>query len=433
MQAKTEAYRPRHDKTIDPYEVVKKEHFTYPPTGLDDGILIPSTVLDKEQRRPLGKYLQQRTLPTEIPNAAEHDENGVVHLKHDNGWVTSRGETYYAANYSFDETIPKNHRRRRLVTNLEQDADLLRNWGTVVEIISPSNKSKKGNEYDAETKWRIVNGVFQNFSNDLIGLEYAFRIAAAHDPALQDKARSIAKEVFESVTAYYTHILTPPSEVRPDASAFAILERAVNLMREIRGRTPDHIDDIRTHRETDTPRLALTGAQSFNAEFGIDETIDKKQPNVIIPILGAYDLGPALRAVGYTGRIMYVTPRYKLLTSAKSTGMPRRDNVELDIAQDISKNLQHSPTVLFDDSTGSGHTLMRIMRELDFAKVYPMAVRTLFINDKHKPGPDQFLKLYGDIYAAYFGSPLSKRQSSVFSRCVWKEWHEKYRYAKLGK
>ncbi len=427
-----EFFKPRSEITVNPNAIVERGN-PEPVVGLDGGILVPTHVLGGEGNSPLGKFLQRRTIPTGSSIIGMmHDLNGKNHMQRapEGIWHTSRSAEYYDVNFNPDIEIPKADRRKKLMYHLEHDAELLHNWGLVVSSLGPDSS-----EYETDTKWRVLTAVFQNFSNDLIGLDYAYRVAANRDPSCREQSQTISKKVFRAVKTYYETLLHPDT-ARPDASDFEILERAPALLRQIsRGPTEEWIDDIRTQRETDATYTTLAAAKTFHEEFGPEKFPDNKQPAVIVPLLGAYDLGPALKAVGYKGEIVYITPVLKLLLMGSRRGRPKRESIPQDIVNELPRNLRSRNTVLFDDSLGSGTTCMDILKKLRQGHVYPMAIRTVYINDKWQPGPEDFTKLYGGIYSAYFESSFrqGKDKTHMFSRGVTQRWAQKYRQNQLGK
>lgn len=397
-------FRPTSSESISPYSLVENYPLEYPGVGIDGGIIIPAKLLSREVGTPLGDYLSQRfmTVPDSEIYAVTHNTQGHirVHRAQDENLATSRGLSYYDMNYGFDRQATKAERKERLRRNLEQDATILREWGNVQESL---------NKYDQETRWRLTAGILQNITTDLIGLDYYGRIAASFDPDLETPSANISREIFEAVTAYYQFLLHPKEGINMDHMSFA--KNAHHIFNSLSSsQVPDHIDDIRTAREADTTYLTLAGARTFLNEFGVDGT------SVIIPLLGAYDMGPALRAIGYQGEIHYVLPAQKSFSEPNVDGtLRRKTTLNTNVTAPLPSHLKENPVILLDDSLGTGMSALRLMERLrNEAGIYPFAIRTLYMNDEE--GPDwrkEFVEVYGSIFRSYFRLPLRRKWKSA--------------------
>ncbi len=382
-----------------------REFFEDPPIGLDGGILLPIGLLQSVQGSIVGDYLNERTIPTGRHYAVTHDADdyGIPHI-HSNGktpsFYTSRGYPYYNANIKFN-VDDKDVRRKALQHNLEQDAHLMERWSEV---------RKETDMYEGEDRWRLMNSLFQNIANDLIGLDYALSIARMAQPDLAGFAREYSREIFKTATLYYKNLLGHDLSY---AEEYNILERVRNapqVIREIEWASPDFVDDIRTRRETDATFLTLSAAATFAGEFGDDKR------TVVLPKLGSYDLGPALAALGYEGTLHYILPSQKTIGTEKIglETFSRQAGIQRDFEVFIREHgAENGPVVVFDDSLASGSTLMHVIEACKRSGLAVDAIRTMFANShpERLMSRAKFDELYGPVTDTYYETPLVRKQT----------------------
>ncbi len=370
-----------------------------PIIGLDGGVLIHSQLVDSIGYEGLQTYLKARTSPTGALYAVTAgDEGAIVHKAPQGTYLTSRGYPYYGANIRFNNE-PRDVRKELFLQNLGQNASLAQEWEETLGALSYLNPSDQ---------YRIGLALLQNLNTDVIGAEYGISIAEAFSKFPHDLAfwTNISHEIG---TAYYRllregeGIPHMPEEVR---------EALQVLPQEYAGITaaiPQHIDEVRTRREADLyPHVTLAAAEQFHAEFG------SEAPTVVLPRLGSFDLGPALRAIGYEGTICHVTTSIKqgALHDSGETA-PRQESrvIHLNGQLDTAGIPYDEGVVIFDDSITSGKTMKGICDDIKDGGREVSAVRTLFHDPSSPEGQEVLSELReaGITGESYYKLPLAMK------------------------
>lgn len=414
---KAEPFRPLSERTINPYALPKhlaergyfgsthpfspriesaeqidaENIFSYPPIALDGGILLSEDIIDAiPEQSALGAYLESRTKEIPVSRIATYHNNGDLKFMHAEGrrWHTSRGEPYYMSNVTFN---PKRPYQRALLLhkNLDQDFELANHWDEITDDIR---------HFDIESQWRLFATILQHITNDIMPLAYGKTIANALYECTDH--RMVVHDMHTIATSYYKSLLGQFPDEEDESTIFSFLSQREETMDEIMTILPPTIDWVRTRRETDMTYLTLAGAESFRADTGNDTNT-----NIIIPLLGGFDLGPALSAVGETRPITYILPTYKESEMVRQNGYftPRQKSVRLPIqAGDLCSE---DRAILFDDTIGKGETIRDTIQALEKCGIQVDTIRTLFRNHWHPEELDEFSAEYGDRFDSYFAFP----------------------------
>lgn len=414
------AFRPLSSQSVSPYDLPSllnallndegrgqtrewADIFSAPPIGVDGGILLRQNMV-VDNKTMVNSYLIRRTIPTGRIYAVTHHGTNYrekkLHLTHGGSqWLSSRGVPYYDANIRFNNG-EKEERRRILEHNLEEDSVIVQNWSRIRSELDT---------LPTEDRWRAYVAVLQNITNDLVGVDYALSIAKAYDPQLRQSALDYLDKIFNVAVLYYRKLLGHEIPVDEESKIMSFIAETPRMLAELKGITPQQIDDVRTRRETDSTFLTLAAAMSFMLEFkGVN-------PNVILPKLGSYDLGPALKALGYQGGIHYLIPSHKFteLTYERGESFFRQQGTHIEMGLDRYPRDNCDGAVIFDDSLTSGNTLDRVVSGCVANGIKIVAVRTMFANSQPENGSAEDRKRYelkyGQMTNSYFETPILRR------------------------
>lgn len=336
--------------------------------GPDGGVLIPADIVFREIAKGslLGDYLFSRTMAI-IPTTLEVVDNpftlSTITLEDANTYRTSIDkEAYYDANHTKDITLEQRH--NRFITNVYESNSLLQNWDTVVQDIK---------EYNEETQTNIYAVLLRNLSNDFIGLSYGAKVSAL-ERDIKGQADILTTFARLIGTANYRTLITntaPQNSLDEIHQYFNAHEAEMNVMALAKNLTTwnetGNYELIRTRRETDTGLFTVAAALAFFTEFG------DSQPDVLIPMLGALDLGYALEALGYPPEKIHA---FLPVLKEKTAGgrRPKYQPLEKDILA-----LKDKPCVIFEDTIGDGDHMLDLLIRLRAAGINIEAIRFMFL------------------------------------------------------
>ncbi len=422
MSIDTRPFHPLADHVVNPYDLFEPHSYRDEPLiGLDGGIILPKKTIEQVRQPALKEYLSRRLGPTGKVYAVTHvngqgDDELSLHMAKNGEMLTSRGPDYFRPNVRFND-MPKEARAGYLYDNLEMDRLLAEQWSEAVESLQ--------SDVSPEDAFRVIAAVLQNITADLIGVDYAANIAQLTAPKGMPADGTFSEAVFNTATDYYRSLMSNGiTPIIQEQLLEGVTEEARRILVKAVRETPLGVNNIRTRRETDCTYLTLAAAKTFINEFGPDVS-------VIVPRLGGYDLGPALRALGFNGNIMYITPNIKTseLAFVNDQDLLKRHSSE---PTDIFNQLGHSgyedEFIIFDDSLGSGSTLRSILSAI-VPGAQVNAIRTMFQNTQREDGKcvAEALGDKGISVASYFELPFkpsgNQKQFLVPSRFS-ELWHQ---------
>lgn len=418
--AKPHTYAPYNrllPHVVSPLEVIPSE-LRNQTTGfeilMDGSVGIPKKVVETlvEQHMRLGNFLINRvTSPSSSLIATApitkidqpHISDGITILSSPDYYSTRQKESYYGLNHAGPNSQSKEVRKAQLGGQIQETVELLENWTEVEASIR---------QFDYKEQWQLMAGLFHIMTNELIGIDYYLDVLALKQPtdhALQEHSRIVSSAVFKATTLYYQLLANPLRALQPiDISPLLTISNSLFLFGTLQDAT--NIDTVRTRREADLTYLTLAAAITFQKEFGYRIP----PPKVLIPKLGGYDLGAALRAIGYTGEIVYIINTTKNL---QDNGM--RDDEFQEIPLNIIETLRDSDVVIFDDTVGKAKHLQIIVGQLAAHQIFPIAVRTMMLgyDSEGKFSRARLVSPQGasgfeadGFLQSYFLAPISRRK-----------------------
>lgn len=369
--------------------------FAWPIIGLDGGVSL--NIKGKSIPKELEEYLLSRSVKTGKIFGSKYNakkDEIIPVIDETNSWLSTRSEKYFYVNMKFAKDPSAKARKESLRTNLIEDSNLLEKWGKI-------EKSLK--DFDDEFNWRVNAALWVLIANDLVSVDYYTRVLEKFLPvrANGELFKKTRDNIFEVFTLYYSHLLGFKNVGSNKPLLLALLKDSIEILEIDDSQLPEELDPLRSARETDMSYITLGGAKMFTEEF------KGRKINVIIPIFGAYDLGPALRACGFDGEIAYVIPKYKLNFNVKVQGdiANRQASQIQNVVDQLQKDFSKDNVGVFDDTFASGETIESMYSSLINNGFKVISLRTLFVNSTHKNFWNFYPK-YKHILKGYFHFPF---------------------------
>lgn len=310
----------------------------------------------------LANFLISRTMSIRGLNPVRRDQpKGTKYplFESTRGLRTSIDRSYFEINHQngdSDKPLEALERRKdNLLAHLKEDARLFANWEGAQRAISALEEPDQK---------RIKLALFQIFTNDSSALNYAVKLANTHGAEIDP----VTNRCLRIATEYYSMLLGKP-ESENLAQMGDVFSEGVGILAKTAKFFHDNlpfVDYIRSRREADDIRV-LGAAKTF-----MQEDLGKSQPYVVIPLLGGYDIAPALISLGYPEeKIAFVVSHKKELSGEKRKTEEHTVTI---------KEFDHSSAgvVLFDDSISDGGHTRYVLRELSRLGIKVSGVRIIF-------------------------------------------------------
>lgn len=395
-----------------------------PLIGLDGGVLLPGNIIEEEGDTELGRYIQHITMPTGDLYAVTHVEDPAkatidgmkLHRAPVGTYLTSRALPYYEVSLSRAQPETKVARRARLFDHLNRDIVLVSQWREVMDSMDT---------YPPLLRQKLLAAVSQNLVNDLIAVEYARRVGGIFEGGFAEQTQELGDRIFAASTDYYKILLDNNNGLttfNDEHTLRRLFIDAEQLVWDTTKTTPHDVDDMKSYREADATYLTLAAAQTFKNEMAQKAEQGRPAPDVLVPLLGAYDLGLALASLGYDGKIVTPIVSYQRLHGAEKI----KARHPVDIRRQLPDGFNAQNYAVFEDSFATGGSMTRI---IELMRQEPSAIRIMYFFPHkaeaiRKAYEERFGHIDFNIYYTYQSSlrkgPQGKKYN--FPRHVTEKW-----------